>query len=411
MSKKSVLVGQSGGPTTVINASLAGVLETSLASDKIENVYGVMNGIKGILDETIIDVSKEDKDEIHKLLNTPSSMLGSVRYKLPSYLDDDTDYKKIKEVFEKLNIGHFFYIGGNDSMDTCNKINEYFKHINFDCTVFGVPKTVDNDLILTDHTPGYGSSIKFIANTVAEIYQDISCYKKGKVTIVEIMGRDAGWLTAGTKLASLVNNGPDLIYLPEVAFDMESFLEKVDTIYKQKGHALITISEGIRDSEGNYILTYSASGAKDEFGHMQLGGVASVLTNIVSTRLHLPTRSIELNLPQRCASHLASLTDIEEAYNLGKNALLFSLDGVSGKMSALERVSSNPYEVKYTYVDLTRVANSVKEVPLNYISKDGSQITNEFIEYALPLIKGNISNLDDNGLVKFAKFNKNFVKL
>lgn len=410
MAKKSVLVGQSGGPTTVINASLAGVLETALANDAIENVYGVLNGIKGILDETIIDIKNESSDEIHKLLNTPSSMLGSVRYKLASFKDDETDYKKIKEVFEKLNIGHFFYIGGNDSMDTCNKINEYFKHINFDCTVFGVPKTVDNDLILTDHTPGYGSSIKYIANTIAEIYQDMSCYKKGKVTIVEIMGRDAGWLTAGCKLASLVNNGADLIYLPEVAFDVEAFLEKVDAIYKQKGHALIAISEGIRDKNGKYILTYSATGAEDEFGHMQLGGVASVLTSIVSNRLHLPTRSIELNLPQRCASHIASLTDINESYNLGKNALLFSLEGISGKMSALERVSSNPYEVKYKYVDLTHVANSVKEVPLNYITSDGSQITDEFIEYALPLIKGNISNLNELGLVTFAKFNKQLIK-
>lgn len=407
--KYSVLVGQSGGPTSVINASLAGIVETALNNENIAKVYGALNGIEGILQKQIIDFAYEDKETISLLKTTPSSILGSVRFRLPDPNIDDSLYIKIKEIFKELNIKYFFYIGGNDSMDTCNKISCYFKKINFDCRVIGVPKTIDNDLVLTDHTPGYGSSIKYIATVIAEIYEDISCYSKGKVTIVEIMGRDAGWLTAGAKLASISNNGADLIYLPEVAFDMNDFLIKVNEIYNKKKHALIAISEGIKDKDGKYILEYAASSSKDNFGHLQLGGVAGILANIVNKELNLPTRSIELNLPQRCSTHIASLTDIEEAYNCGKYALLFAIKGYTDVMIAMKRINDNPYKIEYIPVGLNDVANQVKKVPQKYISENNANITDNFIDYALPLIQKEPTLTYINSLPKFAKLKKHII--
>lgn len=408
--KYSVLVGQSGGPTSVINASLAGVVIEALKNDNIDKVYGTLNGIEGILNKNIIDFSYEDMETLELLKSTPSSVLGSVRFKLKDFNDDESTYKIIKSVFEALNIKYFFYIGGNDSMDTCNKIHQYFTKINFDCRVIGIPKTIDNDLVLTDHTPGYGSSIKYISTVMAEIYEDIACYKKGKVTIVEVMGRDTGWLTAGSKLASLANNGPDLIYLPEVNFDINSFLAKVKNIYEQKGHVLVAVSEGIKDKDGKYILSYQLNSATDNFGHLQLGGVSQVLTSIVSNKLGLPTRNIELNLPQRCASHLASLTDIEEAYNCGKYGLLLAISGLSGKMVSMIRKNSDNYAIRYSYVNLNEVANNIKEVPNNFISKDLDNITDEFIKYAFPLIQRESTLKYENGIVKFAKLKKHIIK-
>lgn len=407
--KGSILIGQSGGPTSVINASLAGCITAAISSEKIENVYGAINGIYGVLNHQIIDLRKEDLETIELLKNTPGSILGSVRYKLKDFKIDDTDYKKIKCVFESLNIKYFIYIGGNDSMDTCNKISKYFESINFDCNVMGVPKTVDNDLVETDHTPGYGSSIKYIANVIAEIYQDISCYKKGKVTIVEIMGRDAGWLTAGAKLASLVNNGADLIYLPESPFDMDEFLNKVNNIYKEKQHALIAISEGIKDKDGKYILEYRPTTSTDAFGHLQLGGAAQVLSEYVSSKLNLPNRSIELNLPQRCSSHIASLTDIDEAFNCGYYGVQYVLSNTD-KMISMKR-SAESYKIDYQITDLSKVANQVKRVPEEYITNNGSNISDDFIKYALPLINNEPSIKYKNGLQKFAKLKKEYIKL
>lgn len=407
--KYSVLVGQSGGPTSVINASLAGIVETALNNENIDKVYGALNGIEGVLNRQIIDFAYENKETISLLKTTPSSILGSVRFRLSDFNIDDSLYIKIKEIFEELHIKYFFYIGGNDSMDTCNKISCYFKQINFDCKVIGVPKTIDNDLILTDHTPGYGSSIKYIATLIAEIYEDISCYSKGKVTIVEIMGRDAGWLTAGAKLASISNNGADLIYLPEVTFDMNNFLIKVKEIYDRKKHALIAISEGIKDKDGKYILEYDSSSTTDNFGHLQLGGVASILATTVNKKLNIPTRSIELNLPQRCSTHLASLTDIEEAYSCGKHALLFALKGYTDVMVAMKRLSNNPYKIEYIPVSLGLVANQVKRVPIEYITKDNDNITDNFIDYALPLIQKEPTLVYVNSIPKFAKLKKHLI--
>lgn len=294
-------------------------------------------------------------------------------------------------------------------MDTCLNLSQYFQSIDFDCTVIGVPKTIDNDLIGTDHTPGYGSSIKFIATTIAEIYQDIACYPKGKVTIVEIMGRDAGWLTAGTKLASLTNSGPDLIYLPEIPFDMTDFLEKVSSIYQKKGHALIAVSEGIKDQNGIYMLQYRSFNNEDDFGHLQLGGVAQLLAERVNQRLHLPIRSIELNLPQRCSSHLSSLTDIDEAYNCGKYAVQFALTGCTGQMVTMKRLEN--YIIQYQLVPLKDVANLVKPVPLHFIDGQNADITSSFIDYALPLIQGEPHTQFENGMPKFAKLRKKYVEI
>lgn len=404
--KFSIIVGQSGGPTAVINASLAGIVENSLKNENIENVYGALNGIDGILSNNIIDFKYESSENINLLKTTPSAILGSVRFKLPDFHQDNSVYEKIKEKFIELNIKAFFYIGGNDSMDTCNKISEYFKLINFDCSVIGVPKTIDNDLVLTDHTPGFGSSIKYIATVVSEISHDISCYKKGKVTIVEIMGRDAGWLTAGAKLASLTSNGADLIYLPEVAFDMDDFLNRVNEIYKVKGHALIAVSEGIKDKNGQYILKYRTDTSADNFGHLQLGGVGSILAEFVHQRLNLSARNVELNLPQRCSSHIASLTDIKEAYNCGKYAVKFAIERKTGVMVSMKRVSNKPYKIKYVPVLLSSVANLVKEVNEEYISFDKTNITDKFIDYALPLINKEAKIKYQNGLPTFSKLEK-----
>ncbi len=408
--KASVMIGQSGGPTTVINASLQGIVETALHCESIDGVYGALNGIDGIIHHRIIDFRNEDQEEISLLRTTPSSILGSVRFKLMDYTEDDTVYQKIVEVFKSLHVKYFFYIGGNDSMDTCNKINAYFEFVGFDCVVFGVPKTIDNDLVLTDHTPGYGSSIKYIATTIAEISQDISCYTKGKVTIVEIMGRDAGWLTAGSKLASVCGWGPDLIYLPEVPFFLNDFLKRVKKIYQEKGHVLVVLSEGIRDVNGQYMLNYRLFNNTDDFGHLQLGGVGEVIAEVVNTQLGLPIRSIELNLPQRCASHLASKTDIDEAYLCGKKAFEFALCNHTGKMVIMKRISNQPYQISYEMVALKDVANFIKKVPLNYIIDDGTNVSLEFIDYALPLIKNEPDISYENGMPKFAKLKKNLLK-
>lgn len=404
--KGSVIIGQSGGPTSVINASLAGIIDEALKSENIENIYGALNGIDGIINRKIIDLRCEEKETIELLKVTPSSILGSVRFKLTDYNIDDTVYKKIIEVFKELNIKYFFYIGGNDSMDTCNKISEYFKLVDFECSVFGIPKTIDNDLVLTDHCPGYGSSIKYIATTMAEIYQDISCYTKGKVTIVEVMGRDAGWLTAGTKLASLSNSGPDLIYLPEVPFDIDDFLNRVKKIYEEKGHALVALSEGIKDANGKYILNYRLFNNTDDFGHLQLGGVGQVVAEAVNKKLGLPIRSIELNLPQRCSSHIASKNDIDEAYNCGKMALKFAMENNTGKMIMMKRAKSTEYTIEYHMVDLKLVANLIKPVPLEYITDNGTNISKQFIDYALPLIQNEPKIQYYQGMPKFAKLRK-----
>jgi 6-phosphofructokinase 1 len=407
--KGACVILQSGGPTCVINASLYGVIKQAQQEENITNVYGSLNGIEGLINDNLIDLDLEVSEEIEYLKTTPSAILGSSRYKLPKSFNDET-YGKIFNVFKKHNIRYFFLIGGNDSMDTANKMAQYFADSDYECNIMGVPKTVDNDLIVTDHTPGYGSAIKYVANVCSEIAIDVECYKTGKVTIIEIMGRDAGWLTAGSKLASLTGHGPDLIYVPEVRFDVEDFLSKVKEIYDRKHNAIVCISEGIRDENGNYILnTLGKETTSDTFGHAYLGGVAAALANEVSKRLNLPTRGIELNTPQRCASHIASLTDINEAIYCGKEAVKRAVLGLTGHMIIMNRVSSNPYEISFESKDLHEIANQVKYFPVEWVKGD-CDITDDFINYALPLISGEPCYEFINGLSRFTKLAKHKVK-
>lgn len=409
--KGACMFGQSGGPTSVINASAAGVFIEALKQELITEVYGAEHGIKGILDERFFDISKEDAEELVLLKNTPSSELGSVRYKLAKLEDDETDYKRILEVFKKYNVRYFFYNGGNDSMDTCNKISKYLKSSGYDCNVIGVPKTIDNDLFGTDHCPGYGSAAKYVATTMMELYLDTHVYNTGLITIVEIMGRNAGWLTAASYLASLDGKGPDLIYLPEIAFDLDQFLADLKVVAKKKNNkVIVAISEGIKDKDGKYISEYGAKIDKDSFGHAQLGGAATVLAGIVKDELGVKVRPIEFSLLQRCAAHLASQTDVEEAFMTGRMAVKYAVAGETDQMVVFNRSKSPVYSISYDLLPVEAAANTEKKVPREWINEAGNGIKHEFADYALPLIQGDCKAPLVNGLPRFAKLAKVLVK-
>ena len=404
----AIMFGQSGGPTSVINASAAGVIQEALKQGCITKVYGAAHGIKGILDEKFYDMSMEDTYELDLLKTTPSSSLGSVRYKLKKAEEDDTDYKRILEVFKKYDIRYFFYNGGNDSMDTCNKISKFLQKSGYECRVMGVPKTIDNDLFGTDHCPGFGSAAKYIATSTMEVYHDARVYDKGMITILEIMGRNAGWLTAASYLAAYKGAGPDLIYLPEKPFDMEKFLEQASEIFKRTGNCIVAVSEGIRDKDGKYISEYGSSLAqsKDSFGHAQLGGLAATLGAIVKEKTGAKVRTIEFSLLQRCAAHLGSLTDVNEAYAAGQAAVKFAVEGKTDYMVAFERAQGADYKCDIKLLNLTEVANTEKKVPLEWIKEDDTGLTDEFVKYALPLIQGESKPPMENGLPRFAKLKK-----
>ncbi len=404
------IIGQSGGPTAVINASAYGVIRTALDTPEITNVYGAAHGIKGVLDDKLYDMSQEDAEELHLLLNTPSSELGSCRYKIADPDKDDTDYQRILEIFKKYNVRYFFYNGGNDSMDTCDKVSRFMARSGYECRVIGVPKTIDNDLYGTDHCPGFASAAKYIATSIMEVYKDARVYDTGMVTIFEIMGRHAGWLTAAAALASYAGAGPDLIYLPEVDFDMDKFLADVDRIYKEKGNCIVAASEGIHYADGSFVSEAKTS-ATDGFGHAQLGGLAGILANVVKERLGVKVRGIELSLLQRCAAHLASKTDIDEAFLAGKAAVESAVAGETGKMVAFKRETvDGKYVCKTELIPLTSVANFEKKVPLEWITPEGNNVTSEFIDYALPLIQGDCERPTENSLPRFAKLKKVLVK-
>lgn len=406
------LFGQSGGPTSVINASAAGVFLEALKHEEITDIYGAEHGIRGILEEKFIDIRKEDIHELELLKNTPSSALGSVRYKLKPLNVDETDYKRIKEVFEKYNIRYFFYNGGNDSMDTCNKISKYLQSQNYECNIIGVPKTIDNDLYGTDHCPGYSSAAKYVATTMMELYLDTHVYDTGMVTIVEVMGRNAGWLTAASSLASIKGLGPDLIYLPEQAFDVDTFVEEVKAVAAKKENKVIAvISEGIKDADGKYISEYLVSLNKDSFGHAQLGGTATVLAGIISDKLNIKVRPIEFSLLQRCAAHIASGTDIEEAFNAGKYAVKYAVEGNTDKMVVFIRdENSGKYKIDYKLIDVAEAANTEKTVPLTWIKEGHAGLTQDFYDYCLPLIQGSSNSPTEDGLPRFARLKKVAVK-
>ncbi|MBQ3951732.1 MAG: 6-phosphofructokinase, partial [Oscillospiraceae bacterium] len=373
MSEKLIgaaVIGQSGGPTSVINASAYGVIRTALDAEEITNVYGMAHGIKGMLADQLYDMSQEDPAELELLLNTPSSELGSCRYKIADPDVDDTDYKRILEIFKKYNIRYFFYNGGNDSMDTCDKVSRYMAKSGWDCRVMGVPKTIDNDLYGTDHCPGFASAAKYIATSVAEVYKDARVYDTGMVTIIEIMGRHAGWLTAAASLASTVGCGPDLIYVPEVDFDMDKFLADVQRIYDANGKCIVAVSEGIHYADGSFVSEAKAS-ATDGFGHAQLGGLAALLANIVKEKTGAKVRDIELSLLQRCGAHLASQTDITESFTAGKKAVEAAIAGETGYMVGFKRVMvDGKYTCEYVLLPLTSVANFEKKVPLEWITPE-----------------------------------------
>ena len=409
--KGACVFGQSGGPTSVINASAAGVFQEALKQGCITKVYGAAHGIKGMLEEKLYDIGQEDEAQLELLKTTPSSALGSVRYKLKDAEEDDTDYRKILDLFWKFYIRYFFYNGGNDSMDTCNKISKYMLKAGYECRIMGVPKTIDNDLWGTDHCPGYGSAAKYIATSVMEVYHDARVYDKGTITVLEIMGRNAGWLTAASALAAYKGTGPDLIYLPEVAFDLDKFIERVCDIYAKNNYAIVAVSEGIKDKEGKYISEYSSGAkAKDSFGHTQLGGVAANLGALTQQKTGAKVRAIEFSLLQRCAAHMASKTDVDEAYLAGQMAVKYAVEGKTDYMVAFERAKGDEYKCEIKLVKLDEVANAEKKVPLEWITNDGAGIGDAFIDYALPLIQGESKPPFENGIPVFAKLKKVIAK-
>ena len=405
----AAVIGQSGGPSSVINASAYGVIKTALEADCITAVYGANHGIVGILNDRLMDMSKEDPAELELLLHTPSSALGSCRYKIADPEKDDTDYKRILEIFKKYNIRYFFYNGGNDSMDTCNKVSRYMKSVGYECRVFGVPKTIDNDLFGTDHCPGFASAAKYIATSFMEVSRDSHVYDKGMITIIECMGRHAGWLTAAASLAGLSGDGPDLIYLPEVDFDMDKFIADVSRIYKENGNCIVAVSEGVHYADGTFVSEAKTSGT-DGFGHAQLGGLAARLADVVKAATGAKVRGIELSLLQRCAAHCASATDIEESFNSGKTAVEAAIAGETGKMVGFKCDRENGYKCEYVLFDLEKVANFEQKVPLEWITEDKSDVTADFIKYCAPLIAGDLVMPMENGLPRFAKLKKVFAE-
>ncbi|MBE6551818.1 MAG: 6-phosphofructokinase [Ruminococcaceae bacterium] len=391
--KYNAIVGQSGGPTAAINATLSGVIRGCRESGKVETLYGMYNGIEGALKEnfcSLFDVI--DSEEKHRLLEgTPSSALGSCRKKLPKTDDPEAKatYEKLFNVFEKYNIKYFFYIGGNDSMDTVAKISAYAKENNKEIFAIGVPKTIDNDLMGTDHTPGFGSAAKYIAATVAETARDSAVYDLKSVVIFEIMGRDAGWLTASAALPSLNSSAaPDFIYLPERAFDEDKFIADIKSKLEVKNTVLVAVSEGIKNADGKYISASERSEMKDAFGHAYLSGTGKALEMVVRDKIGCKVRSIELNVLQRCASHIASETDINESVAIGRFAGLKCTEGESGKLAVFVRSDSEEYSVTYDLKDVALIANKIKKVPDEYINDEGNNVTKACLEYILPLIMG-----------------------
>lgn len=420
--RKRVLVAQSGGPTVAINASLAGVIAGVVRSGEYERIIGAANGILGVLNERFTDLSIFENDvkagndsisdivisgnddvqkawcpksQLDRLAVTPSMYLGSCRFKLPFYEEDSRLYEKIFAILDKNNIGMFFYIGGNDSMDTVNKLSAYAKSISSDIRFAGIPKSIDNDLPHTDHTPGYGSAAKYIAASIAEMAHDVKIYDIPCVTIIELMGRNAGWLTGAAALArSEYNELPQLIYLPEVDFDKDEFIEDVKNELKKSNCVMVAVSEGIHDSDGNYIN----AGTSDTFGHDQLGGAAKTLEFLVKEKLHIKCRSVEINIMQRCAAHMAAGTDIREAYELGIAGAKYAIEGNTGFIPVLKRISDAPYRSVIEYADLKSIANVEKKVPLEWINKAHNNVTDNMLEYVKPLINGEIMLPYKNGL-------------
>ena len=388
----NAVVGQSGGPTAAINATLAGVVRGALdAKDTIGTIYGMRNGIEGLLNENLVDLGAlcGTEYDLTTLENTPAAALGSCRKKLPVLGTDDATYEKILAIFKKYNIRYFFYIGGNDSMDTVAKLSAYTADKDYEMRIIGVPKTIDNDLVGTDHTPGFGSAAKYIATTMQEFIRDCAVYTVRAVTIVEIMGRDAGWLTASAGLPSLVSGeGPDYLYLPERTFDMNSFFDDIRAAFERHPNVVIGVSEGVRFADGTYVGEGTQSGAVDAFGHKYLSGTGKALEMAVKNELGCKVRSVELNINQRCAAHIASKTDIVESVSVGRAAVAHAIYGETGKMMTILRKDGANYETYNGASDVSEIANKIKEVPDEFINEKGNNVTTACLEYLLPLIEG-----------------------
>lgn len=389
---KNVLVAQSGGPSVAINATLAGIFERAVTSKDIGHVFGALYGIKGIINDNIINLSKKlaNPSAVKQLISTPSSALGSCRIKLKDHKEDPHTYKTIFNNLSKHNIGWFVYIGGNDSMDTVLKLANYAKSIGSDISIMGAPKTIDNDLCGMDHSPGFGSAAKYICTTFLELWYDIKAYDVPAVTIVEVMGRHAGWLTASCALTKLNCGAPQLIYLPEVPFDNKCFIDDVRENLSYYPTVLVAVSEGIKHASGSFVGESEQSGVADAFGHKYLSGAARVLESLVRKEIGCKARAIDLSLMQRSAGHLASSNDLTEARLLGATALDRALNGVSGEVSVLHRVSDSPYSVSYDTVPVSEIANQEKLVPREWINKRGNNVTQDMIRYLTPLVGGEI---------------------
>ncbi len=402
-SKRNIIVGQSGGPTAVINSSLAGVYKTAKERG-FDKVYGMLHGVQGFLDEQYVDLSTQIHSDIdiELLKRTPSAFLGSCRYKLPEIHENPEIYEKLFQIMDKLEIEAFIYIGGNDSMDTIKKLSDYAIVKGHSQKFLGVPKTIDNDLALTDHTPGFGSAAKYIATSTKEIIRDALglTYNKESITVIEIMGRNAGWLTGAAALAKTEEcDGPDALYLPEVTFDIDKFLQHTQGLLKEKKSVVLAVSEGIKLADGRYVCELSGgSDYVDAFGHKQLQGTSAYLANFLGAEIGCKTRSIEFSTLQRSASHMASRVDVDEAFMVGGAAVKAADEGDNGKMVVIDRVSDDPYQSAAGIYDVHRIANHEKLVPRSWMNEEGNYVTNEFINYIEPLIHGDYQPFMVNGL-------------
>ncbi|MDL2324162.1 6-phosphofructokinase [Ruminococcaceae bacterium OttesenSCG-928-A16] len=402
-----MMIGQSGGPSPAINASLAGAVQYAMASGQIGQVYGMLHGLEGLLQRQVVSLSDQIVTalDFELLVHTPAMALGSCRYRLPK--DDKEIYAQVLQILQHYNIGYFFYCGGNDSMDTIANLSAYFRSQNADIKCIGIPKTVDNDLAVTDHTPGFGSAARFVAASFSEIMIDSMAYPAPSVTVVEVMGRNAGWLTASSVLARAHGyTGPHLIYLPEIPFDHTAYIEKVREKLKTERHVVVAVSEGIRSKETGRYVSEKDSGEVDMFGHASLGGVADVLKTLAKEQLGIKARSIEPSVLQRVGMHLASGTDLREAQEVGVTAVKTALLGQTDVMICIKRVSNHPYLVRYETTPLENVANHERKVPLSWISEDGTNVTEEMVDYLRPLFRGETHVNYEDGLPRFFRINQ-----
>ena len=396
--KGNLLYGQSGGPTSVINATAYGVINEAKKHPEIGSVYCMINGIVGAIKDNVVCMDQYSEEQLELLKQTPGAALKSARYKLADYHKDDTDYMKILNTLKKYDIRYFLFNGGNDSMDTSDKLMHFLDTVDYECRILGLPKTIDNDLVYTDHCPGFGSAAKFVANTMTQIATDLEAYPTGKVTVVEIMGRNAGWLTGASCIACLAGCGPDLIYLPEIPFSIGKFKRDVARVYEKNKRCLVAVSEGIRDADG--IVYGESPAAKDAFGHAQLGGVATMLANVIKTDLGYPSRGIEFNVMQRASTYLLSKTDLEESVTIGRIGVQWILEGKTRLMVCMKREEGPEYKISHFGQALPDIANGEQLIPRNWINADGNGVTQEFFDYVRPLILGEVFPSYKNGVIE-----------